>query len=156
MVQWWSEGPINLPVYSGYIVARNRNQLWLVSTEKILLKGCWVIHRIARLDGESDTGNGQEPREAMNINHSQTSIWASLAGMLLLSQGTRHAGAGPGWCHQRSPGNHLWLDCVGKRNVPTVSGTKLSSDPVSLLTCSKLLGISIWLSEPNNKIKWQF
>lgn len=77
-------------------MARNRNQIWLVSTGKILLKGCWVIHRIARLDGESDMGNGQESREAKNNNHSQTSLWASLAGMLLLLQGTMHAPAGPG------------------------------------------------------------
>lgn len=42
-----------------------------------MLKGCEVIHRIAKLAG--DMGNGQAPRKVADDNHSRTSIWDSLA-----------------------------------------------------------------------------
>lgn len=153
MARWWSESPINLPVYSGYFVARNGNQRWLVPTGKIWLKGCWVIHRVARPGWGIRHGNEQELREEMNDSHRQTSTGAGLAGMLSLSQGTMHAGAGPGNATRAALETSLAPLCWKERNVPTVSETKVSSDPASLLTCSNSWAWASWLSVSNDKIK---
>lgn len=51
-------------------MARNRNQLWLDEAEIILLKGYWIIHRMARIAEESDLGPSQAPSEVTADKHS--------------------------------------------------------------------------------------